>query len=417
MLFMKLIGVNELAIRLPAAIAAFLTCVFFLFFSLRQFKDQWFGYIACLVLTTTVGYIHVHATRTGDYDSLLTLFTTLYPLLFFLFIETKKTKYLYFTFFAITLSVLTKGIAGLLFVPVLPLFALYKRNLISLVKNKHFYIGFGIFLFFSIGYYLLRESMNPGFIKAVWNNEIGGRYAEVIEGHKGGFWYYYRLIIDHLFVYWFVLVPCSVIIGLFYKNPLYRHLTIYLTSLVLFYFLVISLGKTKLQWYAVPMYPFLAMIVAIFINLIFKFLASSSFFNRILRVNVLPYIFLFLVSINPVSHIIGKVNPPKEFSWEIDKYRMGYMLRDALKGKLDLSGYTLLHGGYAPHHYFYITVMNDKGVDISLRKDAKNLKPNDKVFAQQSDIKDYISSNYTYEILRTEKDVVFYKIISCISHD
>jgi 4-amino-4-deoxy-L-arabinose transferase-like glycosyltransferase len=416
-LFMKLIGVNELSIRLPAAIAAFLICIFLLIFSARHLNDPWFGIIACIVLSSTVGYIHVHATRTGDYDSLLTLFTTLYPLLFFIYIETKRTRYLYFTFIALTLSVLTKGVAGLLFVPVLPLFAVFKRNLVSIIKSKHLYIGFGIFLFFAIGYYLLRESMNPGFIKVVWNNEVGGRYVEVIEGHKGGFWYYYRLLVDHLLVYWYILIPCGVLVGLFHKNPAYRNLTIYLVSLVLFYFLVISFGKTKLQWYAVPLYPFLAMIVAIFINFVFQFLVNISLFRSNLRINVLPYIFLFLVSIKPVSHIIGRMNPPKEFSWEVDKYRMGYLLKDALKGKLDLSGYTLLHGGYAPHHYFYITVMNDKGIDISLRKDAKNLKPNEKVFAQQSDIKNFISENYTYEVIKTNKDVVFYQITGTKNHD
>ena len=110
-LFMKFIGVNELAIRLPAALAAFLICIFFLSFTARRFKDPWLGIISCIVLTSTVGYIHVHATRTGDYDSLLTLFTTLYPLLFFSFIETRETKYLYYTFICLTLSVLTKVIS------------------------------------------------------------------------------------------------------------------------------------------------------------------------------------------------------------------------------------------------------------------------------------------------------------------
>ena len=163
-LFMKFIGVNELAIRLPAALAAFLICIFFLSFTARRFKDPWLGIISCIVLTSTVGYIHVHATRTGDYDSLLTLFTTLYPLLFFSFIETRETKYLYYTFICLTLSVLTKGIAGLLFVPILPLYTLYKRRVVAIIKDKHFYVGLGVFLFVSCGYYLLRESLNPGFI-------------------------------------------------------------------------------------------------------------------------------------------------------------------------------------------------------------------------------------------------------------
>ena len=74
---MKFNGVNEVSVRLPSAIAAFLSCLVILIFSMRYLKQFWFGFIAIIVLITTQGYISVHATRTGDYDALLTLFTTL----------------------------------------------------------------------------------------------------------------------------------------------------------------------------------------------------------------------------------------------------------------------------------------------------------------------------------------------------
>ena len=73
----------------------------------------------------------------------------------------------------------------------------------------------------------------------------------------------------------------------------------------------------------------------------------------------------------------------------MERYRIGYILKDALKGKSDLNGYTLLHKGYAAHFYFYVTVMSHKRIDIALKKEA-NLQPNDKVFAQQEEMKDYI---------------------------
>ncbi len=39
-------------------------------------KQFWFGFIAIIVLITTDGYINIHATKTDDYDALLTFFTT-----------------------------------------------------------------------------------------------------------------------------------------------------------------------------------------------------------------------------------------------------------------------------------------------------------------------------------------------------
>src|SRR4051812_31990685 len=43
---MKIIGVNELSVRLPSAFAAFFTCAAMLLFLRRYFKDAWMGIIA-----------------------------------------------------------------------------------------------------------------------------------------------------------------------------------------------------------------------------------------------------------------------------------------------------------------------------------------------------------------------------------
>ena len=95
---MKIIGVNELAIRLPSAFAALFTCFTLLFFSIRYIKSFWFGFIAVIILITSNGYIGDHSSRTGDYDALLTLFITLSSLFFYIYIEYKKEKHLYLFF-------------------------------------------------------------------------------------------------------------------------------------------------------------------------------------------------------------------------------------------------------------------------------------------------------------------------------
>jgi len=63
---MKLLGINEWAIRLPSALAALFTCIILMFVSVRYVKNFWFGFIWALVLVTSSGYIEIHAVRTGD---------------------------------------------------------------------------------------------------------------------------------------------------------------------------------------------------------------------------------------------------------------------------------------------------------------------------------------------------------------
>ena len=73
-LSMKALGVNELALRLPSALAAGFLCIFLYWLLATTIKRPWLGIISCLILVTSEGYVSTHGTRTADYDSLLTLF-------------------------------------------------------------------------------------------------------------------------------------------------------------------------------------------------------------------------------------------------------------------------------------------------------------------------------------------------------
>ncbi|NJN35052.1 MAG: hypothetical protein HC817_13135 [Saprospiraceae bacterium] len=75
-------GVSEFSIRLPSAIAALFTCFALFYFAKRNFNST-IGILAVMFLITSAGYIQVHVSRTGDLDSVLVLFITLYTLVFF----------------------------------------------------------------------------------------------------------------------------------------------------------------------------------------------------------------------------------------------------------------------------------------------------------------------------------------------
>lgn len=407
--FMKIIGVNELAVRLPSAIAAFFTCVVLLIFSQRYLKSFWFGFIAVLILITSHGYINLHATRTGDYDALLTLFTTLSGLLFFSYCEKKNYKYLYLFFLFTALAVLTKSVTGLLFLPAIFIYSIVQKQLIPLLRNKHFYIGLLSFLVIVLGYYLLREVNNPGYLAAVQENELGGRYLEIIESHHHGFWYFYNNFIDFQISVWYLLIPCGLFTGLVIKNKKINRLTLFSSLMIITFFLVISTAQTKLEWYDVPLYPFLAILIAIFIYYVFDLFQNFKWINQTLAVNVTPFIFLFLIGIKPYQKILNKTYLPKEYKWRKDFYEIGYFLKDAVKGKYDLNNQYLLYNGYNAQNLFYLNILNDKGIQISF-KDWKKLSPLDIAIAYQNNVKRYVEEHYEYDVVHTEGNVVTYKI-------
>jgi 4-amino-4-deoxy-L-arabinose transferase-like glycosyltransferase len=396
-LFSKPLGMGELAIRLPSAIAGFLTAAALVLFLKRFAISFWFGMIAALVLMTSFGYVGLHATRTGDYDALLALFTTLYPILFFLFLDEKKKKFLHLFFLAFILAVMTKGIQALIFLPALFIFAIIRKEFLMLMKEKWMYIGFFACIVFIGGYYLLRDHYNPGYIKAVWLNEVGGRYSSPVEGHHGDAWFYFDSIVGYAFSGWHWLVPCGMSIGFFIRNSMIRKLTLFTTLLVIFYFGVISFGGTKLEWYEVPLFPFLSILASIPLYYIFGLLKNSHRINRQFSFNVMPYLFLFIVFLMPYSRIIQKVYKPEENDVEKEFYQMSYYLRDALKSGYDVKDHYVCFDGYTMQLQLYLDLLSDRSQNVGI-KNWQDLEPCDPVIASQANVQKEIEGRYDAEI-------------------
>lgn len=406
--FIKLLGFNELAVRLPSAIAALLTCVLMVVFSRKYFRDPLPGMIACMVLVTTNGYIHIHASRTGDYDALLALFTTLFSLSIFLYAETRRIRYLHIFFTALTLSVLAKSIQGLLFLPAIGLYLVLNRQLRSMLGTRWFYIDLLLFVTVAGGYYLLREQYNPGYLQAVWENELGGRYLDTLEENRAGAGYYLIQLKDWLFKPWIWLSAAGIFAGYFSKNTLYKKFTIFTGLLTVTYLLFISISQTKLEWYAVPLYPFLAFLVAMILLKAIDIVQSLGKTHT--AKNVIALALLAIVFIYPYIQIGRKVYEPTEYEWDKDLYPISYVLQDAYRGKTSLHNYIVCYEDYNTQLLFYIKGLNKQGQRIGFG-DATRLKQGNLVIASEPKVKQYIETNYSTELVREYYNVRIYRII------
>lgn len=410
---LKIFGENELAIRFPAAFAAVLTCTIVLVFAIKYLKSYWLGLISVLVLVTSKGYVSLHGTRTGDYDSLLVLFLTMASLSFFVYInsKTKDWKYLYLTIISLTLAVLTKGIAGLLITPALFVFCVIERQFINLLKSKHLYVNMLIFIVMIGGYYLWREMLNPGYIDAVIKNELGGRYIETIENHKQDFWFYFKNITSGRFKYWYWLVPIGVIIGIIQKDEKYRKLMWFFTLIIIQFFFLISFGQTKLSWYDLPLYPYLSIIVSFPIFIIFMGIRNLRVIKLKLVYQFVPAIFLIIIFLIPYLNIINWGSKPKEHKWHQEFYNISYFMKDAVESDKDLDGYNIIYEGYNGHLYYYVKLLNKKGQNIKVAsKDI--LQGNEKVIADQKETKSHIQENFEYQIIEKYKNIFQYKLLN-----
>jgi 4-amino-4-deoxy-L-arabinose transferase-like glycosyltransferase len=394
-LLMHIVGVNELAIRLPSAFAALFTCLAMLVFCSRALKQFMTGFIAVLVLITTYGYIHDHFSRTGDYDALLVFFTTTSSLLFFSYCETGRSKLLYGFFVCLACGVLTKAIAGLMFCPALLIYSITAGKFTGITRNKHFIYGLGIFVFLVAGYFLMRESQNPGFFEQMKQNDMGGRFMNKYSPTDFG--YYLDMLMRKQMADRYLLIPCGLLLGLFSRNALVKRFSLFLTLATVSYFLIISLAQTRLEQYVAPLFPLFSLAIAIAVHQAFEGLRRLKPATHAFRVNVLPGVLLFVLFAVPYSRVFAKTYwPAEDDPWENEAYEIGYMLRETVRGHYDVNNRNLLFDGYNAHLRFYIYALQENGVRTGIRI-MQELNPGDRVFAVQMHVKQFIRDHFRYE--------------------
>lgn len=406
-LSMKMFGVNELAVRFPSAVAAVFTCLFLYWFSLKKLSNIWVGVLACFVLVTSEGYIRLHVTRTGDYDSLLTLFTTVYSLCFWLYLQEGKKKYFYITVFTLILAALTKGIAALLLAPGLLLYTVYDRKLLLLLKTREFYRGILLFVFIVTGYYLLREHYNPGYIKAVWENELGGRYMKVIEYHKESSAYYLKYLVTTNFKSWYLFLLLAIVLGFISKDLNVRKITVYFSVLIGTFYLVISTAQTKLDWYDAPLYPLMSIVVALAMINIARKISKSNNLNKYSKATLSSF-FILACCVPAYLQILEKTLYPKQPEYLCANNDMAEYLKQALHNKRKINSYIFTWRAMEQNILWYVKIMGKtKGIRYL---PPEGLFSGNIVVVYQDDTKQYIEDHYTTSRIEKYNNVIVYQI-------
>jgi 4-amino-4-deoxy-L-arabinose transferase-like glycosyltransferase len=408
---MKLFGVNEFAVRLPSAIAGLLLIVILIFVISRHFRSKILFIIASFILVTSQGFTGHHVTRTGDYDALLILFTTLFNFSFFFYLEEGKVKNLYYTFIFLSLAVLTKSIVGLIFLPALFLYAIAKRKLLQILKNKHFYLGSLLFLVVVAGYYLFRELKNPGYLNAVYGNELGGRYLDVTEMHNHSPLFYYRQIFQQ-FSPWYILAPAGVLIGFFLKEKKIRNLTLFLVITAGFFFVIISTAKTKLIWYDAPIYPSLAIFASIPVYYLYNRLNDKIAITDNPVTKYLPYVLLIVIFMLPYKKIFSSFRNTYEQVENASFYHLSDYLRKAnCESDTSLNGSLIIYNSETVAHVqFYINLLAEKGIHVSLTT-FPDINSHNKVIVAQKSTQDLVETFYNYELIEGDGIVRKYRLL------
>ena len=261
-LSLHIFGYSEWAVRLPTALAALALTAAVAAFARRWLGGPLAGLLAGLALLSSKGFVTHHVARTGDYEALLLLFSTMQVMAGFAWLQTSRRRYLLVLGAAVGLAVLTKSVAGVFLLPGLAIEIIRRGRLLALLRQPAAWVAALLALGLPAVWYALREHLGPGYWLAVWQNELGGRMLGKLEQHDFPWYWYFTSFVSQQFLLWtpWVLAAAWALARRPFRRPAHRFLTLAAWSGGVF-FLVISLASTKLAWYDAPIYPLLALLL------------------------------------------------------------------------------------------------------------------------------------------------------------
>ncbi|NVO02577.1 MAG: glycosyltransferase family 39 protein [Bacteroidetes bacterium] len=411
-LSMKIFGPTTFALRLPSVLSCLAIMIFSFWFCKRNLNSLWAGILSGLILATSVGFIDYHVARNGDFDAMLSMWMFFYAIQFYLYLEnSKKINLVLFALF-LALAILTKGIAGCMLLPGLFLIIFTNKKYISNLKSKDFYIIPVLGLCVAICYYFIRESINPGYISAVFENEITGRFNETNEGHIGTIWFYINLLKDVHYKYWIYFVPISFIFILVRGNTVLKKISLFLFVQALFYLIIITISRTKLPWYNAPLFPFFALIIGIGLVQVYIEIEKLHFIKKSIIKEIIFILFCALVFINPKKNILAtSIQAKKETIYPECFY--GDFINSVYNIFPQQKKLTIVSEGYNPHLLFYKKANEINGHKIEIIPSSSILQINDTILICETAMTPRLSADLRYDTLLFEDNIkLFMRVVS-----
>lgn len=378
-------GPSEWSIRFPSALAGLLTTTVVFWFCAARLKRPAIAFAAVLAILGSPGYVQGtdfwtnpgelvqgHAARSGNYDATLTLFTTTYLLAAYQLLSygsAVRWRWLLICSAGVVLAFLTKTIQALIFLPAVVAFALATGQAGRLVRSREVWICVLCALIVCVGYYLARESIDPGYIESALTYDFG-RYAAVSDGHDGR-WYHY-LAQFRLFptLLPFLAIGAAQAIA---DRGERRKLSAFVALTSAFYVASISSSATKLWWYAIPLVPMSAIALALALDFAIDRLSQRPYLRKSGGTSAGVLVVCTAVSVLIVFRnlqlqemgIATAQSRPEDFYSEF--------LRGPVTAASDIGKFAVLHPGYSRDVYyvaptlFYVNILRGQGRSIVIQ--------------------------------------------------
>ena len=262
-------GVNEWTLRLPSALAAIATLIMVYRYSLRQ-SGQWAALFAVQLLIANLGFAMLG--RRAEIEMLLTALCVGSLLSAVQYIQNQSSKnWIYFSYFLLALALMTKGPLVLLLVS-LPLLvaAIYTKNphIKSVLLSWR---GWLIFVVVGLAWYAV-VTWQLGF--DIWATVIKHDMVDKMQSDtaKPIFSYFGWIAVDFLLLISLFFVRAKA----FFSQQMQKPSQLVLVVAVVLPLMLFSLFANKHAKYLLPIYPLIAILLAIQLAAIFDAVSEAK---------------------------------------------------------------------------------------------------------------------------------------------
>jgi len=217
-----------------------------------------------------------------------------------------------------------------------------------------------------LGYYFLREQVDPGYLELVFDNELGGRYDETNEGHEHPFYYYLNLLVtDHG---WRHFLPLLIPALVYLLRSEYRRPTLLLSITTVLFLMVVSGAATKLVWYHAPALPLLGMLIGGGVFHLGRLLSEKIGGRNGVVISTALMVGLFLAPmVLTTHHVLNR-----------GRYLVMHEAKGSLKAFMSRPEvqppYSVVIKDYQPNFRFYVELARERGEAVELKR-IQRLRP------------------------------------------
>jgi 4-amino-4-deoxy-L-arabinose transferase-like glycosyltransferase len=290
-------GVQEFTTRFPGAFLTALGVPLLYLIGRLAFRENLPALFSALVYLTLLPVV-----RHGRLAMLDGMTISFFLLLLFCVLKARHDKkYALGIGFCLGLITLTKGMLVVVLAGIAGLFIIANKQL-ALLKNPFLWIGMLLGNFPAIAWYFAQwQHYGNIFLEVHFQSQAFDRLGKAVEGNKGPVWYYLLEVIKYGFP-WLLFLPGGLYLSWKNRDTAWGCLTLIGTIV---YFAIVSLMGTKLPWYIMPVYPFLALAIGANLSFIwqggkFKTKFLTGFFGFLVIVGLAGCVYFSMFDKQPL---------------------------------------------------------------------------------------------------------------------